>query len=105
MVDGVVGERGRDGAGYNTGQSIRAADSLKIQIVKVGFGCIRQGSDALIAERVCEANTRKTTAQLIADKRGEALAVGNVVQQVLRAERGVIAEQVFARQNGSLTAL
>src|SRR5260370_31908956 len=105
MVHGVVAVGRRNGAGLDTDQRVRSVDALEVEICKILRGSARAGDDAGIVEAVGDPHARETAPQHFAGGHVEAVAVLDVIQLVLRAQRLVKGDEILAGKNGSLAGL
>src|ERR1019366_4178508 len=105
MIDGVVGVRGNDVTGFDSGERIRPGDAAEVDVREVGLRRIRGGNDVGNVEPVGDAHPGETALDGIAGRNRNAVAVLRVVEQVLLTQLVVEGDQVTARQNRSLAAL
>src|SRR5262245_44484819 len=82
MVDRVIAKRRRDGRRSDSVQVVRAlpVDVLEIEVVVVLRRGIGQRANALDAVSIADPYAREASAEQVAGKGGESVAIGNVVQ-------------------------
>src|SRR6266446_6794792 len=105
MVHRIVAVRRRNRAGLDTYQGVGSADALEVDVRKILGRGTRARDDAGIVEAVRNPNTRETTPQHFAGGHVEAVAVLDVIQLVLRAQRLVEGDEILAGENRCLAGL
>src|SRR5262249_2566890 len=105
MIDGVISQRRRKRGGLNSIKGVRPESAAEIDVLEVVRG--GRGFPLNVRDIVAEgyAGAPEAPVQLVTREYVEPVAVLNVVQQVLGAERIIKRNQVLAGQNRSLTAL
>src|SRR5713226_10126093 len=105
MIHRVVAVGRRDRTGLDTNQGVRAVDTLEIDVCKILGRGARARDDAGIVVAIRDSHARETTPQHFTGGCVEAMAVLDVVQLVLRAQRLVERDEILPAQNRSLAGL
>src|SRR4051794_39516256 len=97
MVDGVVRIGGNDVARVGGRGRVWAGYTAKIDVLKVGLRRIGPGHHIALVIAVRNADARETVLDRIARRDRYALGILRIVQQVLRTQVVIQADQVGAR--------